>query len=346
MKEAILSGNQCFSLRTSDLRVRRNPLIKVSHVGVCGTDFSTWLDGAHYPGLVIGHEYSGIIEDPGTTGLFSKGDRVAGYTQNVHNEACGHCTQCLRNAFDQCTNRQVGTWKGGELNHPGAYSEYTTWFAKSIYTLPDSVDLDEAALIEPFAVGLHAVELAQVQAKDKVLIAGGGIIGLTIAEWLKNMGVSTITITEMNRQKIALIKACAVADHVLPADDPDLAPQLQELSKGGYDVAFECAGFAPAINVCIGALRREFYKKLIALGLPHDYQTINYRDLVLFQTIFRGSKGHVYPEFEAVARAMAEKRINAKRYISKRIAFAELQKGFEEIKAGCGLEMKSLIHMS
>ena len=345
MKYAIVADREKFIFCEETFRVRYNPLIRVTHVGVCGTDFSSWKEGDHYKGLVLGHEYAGVIEDPGESGLFQCGDRVAGYTQNVFQEPCGHCEFCLRDNFASCNNRIVQTWKGGDLTHPGAYSEYTTWFPRSIFLLPDSLSLEEAALIEPFTVGLHAVSLADVQKGDKVLVLGGGIIGLTVAEWVRRYGVAEVTVTEMNREKIRGIAGYGVADHVVPADLPDIEDQLRTVSAGGYDIVFDCVGHASAINTGIAALKKEFYKKFVGVGLPHDLQAINYRDIVLRQIIFRGSKGHNFQEFERTAEAMANKEINVAKYISKRIMFSKLQEGFEELKAGRGVDTKAIVVM-
>jgi threonine dehydrogenase-like Zn-dependent dehydrogenase len=346
MKYAVIEDTEKFAFREGEFRVRGNPVIRVTHVGVCGTDISFWKEGSRYKGLVLGHEYAGVIEEPGDSGLFRRGDRVAGYTQNVFREPCGHCEHCLRGDFASCDNRVVQTWKGGDMTHPGAYSEYTTWFPRSIYKLPDSIGLDEAALIEPFAVGLHAISLADIQEGDKVLILGGGIIGLTVAEWVRRYGVAEVTVTEMNKEKVGVIAGYGVANHVVPADARDLRERLRDISDGGYDIVFDCVGYAPAINAGIAALKKEFYKKFIGLGLPQDIQAVNYRDLVLRQTIFRGSKGHSFQEFERTALAMAGKEIGAVKYISKRIRFSKLQEGFEELKAGRGADTKAIVEMS
>ena len=90
------------------------------------------------------------------------------------------------------TNRRVFTWKGGELGHPGAYSQYTTWFPHSLVKLPDNVTNEEGAMAEPFAVGLHAIQVSQVKPNDRVLILGGGIIGMSCAEWARTFGASEI----------------------------------------------------------------------------------------------------------------------------------------------------------
>ena len=345
MKYAVIDDTEQFLFQEGEFRVRGNPIIRVTHAGVCGTDMSSWRQGSHYKGLILGHEYAGIIEEPGDSGLFRRGDRVAGYTQNVFCEPCGHCEFCLRGEFAACDNRTVHTWKGGDMTHPGAYSEYTTWFPRSIYTLPDSMGLDEAALIEPFTVGLHAVALADIQKGDKVLVLGGGIIGLTVAEWARGYGVAEVTVTEMNAEKVAIINGYGVADHVVPADAPDLQERLRDISAGGYDIVFDCVGYASAINAGIAALNTAFYKKFVGVGLPQDAQAINYRDFVLRQIVFRGSKGHSFQEFEQTALAIAEKKISVRKYISKRIPFSNLQKGFEELKAGRGLDTKAIVEM-
>ena len=126
MKYAVLSGNERFEIREGELKSNGCAVLQVTHVGVCGTDTSYWHEGERYRGVVIGHEYSGVVVAPGTNRALKPGDRVAGYTQNVFQEPCGHCEACLAGDWDHCTNRRVFTWKGGELGHPGAYSQYTT----------------------------------------------------------------------------------------------------------------------------------------------------------------------------------------------------------------------------
>lgn len=345
MKYAVLSDDQEFEIKECDLNVKRNPIIKVTHTGVCGTDLLYWNEGSKHKGLCIGHEYSGIVEEPGTTGLFKKGDRVAGYTQNVYNEPCGHCDSCLNEDFENCANKKVLTWKGGEFRHQGSYSEYTTWFPKSIYKLPENIEQDEAALIEPFTVGLHAVLLTEIKPEDRVLILGGGIIGLSISEWVRLYGASEITITEMNKKKIKAIKSFGIVNHVVEANAPDVDEQLQFISGGGYDVVFDCAGFESAIATGIKALKPEFKKKFTAVALPHGDIKVDYQKIVLREIILKGSKGHTFDEFKVVARSIGDKKINAKKYITTRIKFSELQAGFKGLKSRSGEDVKAIIEM-
>ena len=230
MKYAVLSGNERFEIREGELKSNGCAVLQVTHVGVCGTDTSYWHEGERYRGVVIGHEYSGVVVAPGTNRALKPGDRVAGYTQNVFQEPCGHCEACLAGDWDHCTNRRVFTWKGGELGHPGAYSQYTTWFPHSLVKLPDNVTNEEGAMAEPFAVGLHAIQVSQVKPNDRVLILGGGIIGMSCAEWARTFGASEITVSELNPQKREIIRGYQVADHVVAADAPDLEQQLLDIS--------------------------------------------------------------------------------------------------------------------
>ena len=103
---------------------------------------------------------------------------------------------------------------------PGAYSQYTTWFPHSLVKLPDNVTNEEGAMAEPFAVGLHAIQVSQVKPNDRVLILGGGIIGMSCAEWARTFGASEITVSELNPQKREIIRGYQVADHVVAADGP------------------------------------------------------------------------------------------------------------------------------
>ena len=346
--QAELVDDRKFQLVEKDFTVNGTPLIKVTHVGICGTDMSWWKEGSKHKGQVIGHEYAGIIEDPGQSS-FQVGDRVTGYTQNNENEFCGICDHCLAGDFENCDNRVVKTWIGGDLSHPGAYGQYTTWFGSSLYKLPDNVSNEEGAVIEPLTVSLHAVNITNIQKDDKVLVLGGGIIGLGVAEWARSAGAGTVAITEVVPEKIEAIKELQCADYVLKGDADDLFEQYREVSKGGFDVVFDCAGVAPAIN---GAITHAFkphvrdVKKFTCVALAHQEMVpINYNEVVLREVQMRGSKGHLPQEFEMALRMVAEGKVNVKKFITKKVPFMEVQAGLEEIVSGGGTIGKAVIEM-
>lgn len=346
--QAVLVDDKKFELQENEFMVNGTPLIKVTHVGICGTDISWFLEGGKHKGQIIGHEYAGIIEDPGLS-FFKVGDRVTGYTQNNRNEFCGHCIHCLLGDYDNCNNKEVKTWKGGELNHPGAYSTYTTWFGNSLYKLPDNVSNEEGAVIEPLTVSLHAVNITDIQKGDKVLVLGGGIIGLGVAEWAKSVGAGTVAITEVIPEKINAIKELDVADCVLKGDADDIFEQYHEVSKGGFDVVFDCAGVASAVN---GALMHAFrphvrdIKKFTAVALTHgDQLPINYNEIVLREIQIKGSKGHLPQEFEMALRMVTEGKVDVKKFITRKIPFLNVQSGLEEIASEGGTVGKAVLEI-
>ncbi|MFR9220865.1 MAG: zinc-dependent alcohol dehydrogenase [Flavonifractor plautii] len=202
---------------------------------------------------------------------------------------------------------------------------------------------EEGAMAEPFAVGLHAIQVSQVKPNDRVLILGGGIIGMSCAEWARTFGASEITVSELNPQKREIIRGYQVADHVVAADAPDLEQQLLDISGGGYDLLIDCVGVPSAFNTGLRALKPEFYMRATAVGLPHAQFPLDYERLVLKRVLLRGSKGHNFDEFKTVINAMASGRISVKKYISRRIKLEEVQAGFEAMKAARGLDTKVII---
>lgn len=343
---AILAGKEQFQFIDEDFKVNGTPLVNVTHVGICGTDTEWWKHGEEHIGQVMGHEFSGVIVDPGTSD-FKEGDRVAGYTQNIYHEFCGHCPDCLAGNFEACRNRKVYTWKGGEMSHPGAYSRYTTWFSNSFFKLPETVSNEEGALLEPLAVSLHAVVRTGIKPNDKVLILGGGIQGCGAAEWARSFGAGTIAITEIVPEKIDVIRSFNCCDYVLKADDPDLFEQYQEISKGGFDVVLDCCAASSAVN---GALEHAFKpdprarKRLTSIAYCPEMK-INHAAFVLKEVVWNGTKGHFPDEFETVLRLAANKKVNIQKFVTKKIPFSKLQQGFEELKVTGGTPGKAMIVM-
>jgi len=339
-KRAVLTGDRQVQIETVDFpKVNGNPVIQVTHVGICGSDVHYWEEGSRFVGNISGHEYSGIILDPGKTS-YQKGQRVVGYTQNPKNEPCGYCPECLGDDFDHCSNRTVKIAIGNEIEHPGAFSEYVTWFPSGMWALPDSITNQEAALIEPAAVALHAMGLSGIQPGQKVLVLGGGIIGQCVAEWARMYGAGMVVITETNAEKREKIRSFGIVDHAMDACAADLPEQLQALVPEGFDLFFDCVAYAEPVNMAIRALRRGGTGVLV--GVSFQPLALDYYNTVVFQKRLQGSKGHVPADFEGVMAAIMHKKLDLKKYITRTIKLEDLQKVYEHIKAS-GEDIKVVV---
>lgn len=331
-KHAVLKGNKQFEIETVDFPpVNGSPIIRVVNVGICGSDTHIWAMGSNpeFLGLTPGHEYSGIIVEPGNSGL-SVGDRVVGYTQNPENDPCGTCEACLRGDFDNCTKRKVNVALGCRREHPGAYSEYITWYPHAVFKLPDNVSFEEAAMIEPSAVGLHAVKRSGIQPGAKVLVMGGGIIGCVCADWCRAFGADYIMLSDISPEKREVLKKLNVADEILAAEDEDLADQILAKFPDGIDVVMDCCCFDPTVALGLKVLKRD--GTMVGVGVSRKQVSLDIYDLVMLQKKIIGSKGHVADEFKQVLQMLSEGKISLKRFVTAKYPLDEVQTAFEDYR--------------
>ena len=220
-------------------------LIRVAKAGICGSELSGYLghNSLRKPPLVMGHEFAGTIAalGRGVRG-FKPGDRV---TVNPL-IACRVCRSCREGKPQLCESRKIIG-----VHRPGAFAEYTTAPAASVYRLPESVSMEAGTLTEPLAGAVHAARLAELDPADRLLIYGGGPIGLLLLQAAQRFGLSGIVLAELNphRRKIAeALGAIAVSgEQELRAAMP----------AGGFDVVADAVGAAAtrmqsALNARLG----------------------------------------------------------------------------------------------
>ncbi|MCD2493213.1 NAD(P)-dependent alcohol dehydrogenase [Lacrimispora sp. NSJ-141] len=221
-------------------------LVKVEYCGVCGSDVHFYKDGhigdvAAPPSFILGHEVAGTVMEVGdlVNGL-RPGDRVAlepGYP-------CGTCELCRSGKYNLC--RSVRFF--ADPPTPGALQEYVVHPAGMCYLLPETVSTEEGALVEPLAVGLHAASQGNVTLGDRVLILGGGCIGLVTLLAAKARGASEIVVADLFEKRLEAAKRLG-ASGVISAGKEDVAARVKEIfGDRGADVVFETAGSAATIG--------------------------------------------------------------------------------------------------
>lgn len=220
-------------------------LVRVKSVGVCGSDVHYYTDGRIGPfvverPLILGHEMAGIIEAVGEDVSPTRiGQRVAvepGIPDRV-------CEFCRRGRYNLCPNIRFMATPPVD----GALTDYVVIPADFAFELPDNVDLDEGALIEPLSVGIFAVHRSGLKAGQSVIIIGAGPIGLVTLQASKAAGAGSITVFDLDAGRLAIAKTLGATCIV----DANVASAPPRISRQGADVVFEAAGTAKTAALAV-----------------------------------------------------------------------------------------------
>lgn len=309
-------------------------IIRVKTSGICGSDIHIWEEG-NRAGLILGHEFGGTVVNPGSRGDLNPGDRVTVIPLNP----CGKCSWCLNSHYHTCRY----SFKNGipGVTASGSYAEYFSARPDMVRKLPDRVGDAEAAMIEPAAVGLHAVRHAKIRPGDKVLIAGAGVIGLLCAMWARLYGASFVGMSEVNESRGR--KALEYGDiHTLfDAKEPESASTMLKTAKGLFDKAIDCSASADGINTAAQILNNQGI--LILVGISYSPVPIMTLPLCLKELRIIGDIGYSIEEFEYTIEMMSRRMIHTERFIDERIGLDDVQGAFERLSSGDAPEVKILI---
>lgn len=310
-------------------------VMEVKKAGICGSDIHNWDAGAP-KGLVMGHEFSGVVLDPGSREDLKVGDRVT----SLPISPCGECEACKSKNPQYC----AATWShalGLSLDNPGSMAQKTSFRPDMVRKLPDSVNDDEGAMVEPTAVSLHAVNLANIKEGDKVLVIGGGIIGLGCAMFAKKAGASLVAVSETNEKRGAKALSLGVADKVLDGKDPDFVAKAMTESMGGFDVVLECVGVAAAINSAIFAVKQG--GTIVMVGVSTKPEAVFTVMEVMKELKVFGAIAYTVEEFEDVIDMIANKEIDVLKFVDDIVSLEDTQKAFERLTSGTENMIKILI---
>ena len=208
-------------------------VVRPAAVGICGTDLHI-MDGEFAPSfpIVPGHEFAGEIVAVGSavTG-YAVGDQVA-VDPSLY---CGHCYYCKRGRGNQCEN-----WGAIGVTVAGAAAEFVTAPMANLFALPAHLPARDAALIEPLSCAVRGFDVLPRTPADNYLIYGSGTMGLMNLELAKRAGAATVSMVDLNPQRLETAKRLGCTAAVTNADELD-APR-------GWDVVIDCTGVAAAIR--------------------------------------------------------------------------------------------------
>jgi 2-desacetyl-2-hydroxyethyl bacteriochlorophyllide A dehydrogenase len=258
MKAAVLHGAR-------DIRIEpyRQPelhpgmvLLRPRRVGICGTDLHYYEHGHNATFVpdrpfILGHELTAEVAAvaPGVDSV-KVGQRV---TVNPA-RACGFCAYCKGGQINLC--RKTIMLGSASTTPPtdGALAEFVTVRADQCHLLPDDMDDGIGAMMEPLSVALHAVKRAGAVSGKRVLVTGGGTIGLLVAMTARAFGAVPVAVSDL----VAVRRNKAIelgADMALDPTAHDLRHQVQELTGLGFDMVFEASGAPPALRAAFDLVR-------------------------------------------------------------------------------------------
>jgi len=337
--------------KTDDIRLEQQEvpepgphqvLIRMDSVGICGSDVHYWTHGAIGDFIVkaprvLGHEAAGIVAKCGSavTSL-QVGDQVA-IEPGV---PCRMCTFCKTGVYNLCPDMQFCATPPVH----GNLARYYVHAADFCYKLPANMSLEEGALMEPLAVGVHACRRAGVSLGKRVLICGAGPIGLVNLLTAKAMGASEIVITDIMENRLEVAKKMG-ATHTYKAGGGKSAEEMAaEVSAllGGHkpDVTIECSGVEASIRFGIFSTKSGGCIVLVGLGKPEISMPIVNACVreVDIRGIFRYS--NCYPTAISM---VASGSVNVKPLITHRFKLEETLQAFETAKTGAGGAIKVII---
>ncbi len=211
----------------------RDVVVRVAGCGICGTDLHI-MDGEFAPAypIVPGHEFAGEVVAAGTdVTLVRVGDRVA-VDPSLY---CGGCYQCRRGRGNLCEN-----WAAIGVTAPGGAAEYAVAPQQNCFPLPAGTDPADAALIEPLSCAVRGFDVLPRHLADHYLIYGSGTMGLMMMELAKRAGAASVSMVDLNPQRLETARLLGCSAAVTGADELD-APR-------GWDVVIDCTGVEAAIT--------------------------------------------------------------------------------------------------
>ena len=307
-------------------------LIRVKRVGLCGTDlhiyhWDHWAQGRIRPPLIIGHEFSGVIEEIGlgVTGL-APGDKV---TAEGH-IACGICYQCRTGLAHICRKVKIIG-----VDVAGAFADFIVMPAGNVWRLDPQISLEIGALHDPLGNAFHTVMASDVRGRC-VLVLGCGPIGILCCAISKASGAKRVLASEISESRSEMARKMG-ADRVINPKKESLEEAVAAETGGeGADVVMEMSGAGAAIQQAMKTVRDGGEVSL--LGLPPDEVSIDISRDVIFKGItIRGIVGRrMYQTWHDMRSFLLAGLIDPTPVITHRFAMNQVEAAMKAIAAGAG----------
>ena len=303
-------------------------LIRMKRTGICGTDvhiynWDAWSQQTIKVPTILGHELCGeIVEVGSNVSDFFPGDIISVEGHLV----CGRCRNCLAGRRYKCAHTL-----GFGVNTDGGFAEYMAVPYTNIWKHEPSVDLDVAAIFDPFGNAVHTALAFEVFGED-VLITGAGPIGIMAAAVAKHAGARNVVITDVNPKRLELARKLGDFTTVNVAEK-DLEAVKKELDmKEGFDVGMEMSGNPQAFRDMLANMTHG--GNVAFLGIPSDEFAINWKIVIFNMLTVKGIYGREMYETWYQMSVLIEGGLDISPVITHRYSYKDFEKGFEAMRTG------------
>ena len=295
-------------------------VLRIDAAGICGSDMHAYHghDPRRGPGLVLGHEFAATVLHSASP-QWQAGQRVTGNPLIT----CGHCDPCLQGRDNLCENRSmVG------MSRPGAFAEAMSIPGRCLIGLPDGLDAVSAALTEPAATALHAINLSmralvRPLPECRVLVLGGGAIGMLAALLLRHYGVDALEVAEVNP-----LRRASVEQH---ARCGSFDPRERSAPDNGFEYVIDAVGSAATRRAALAAVRPGGV--VMHIGLQDWASEIDMRKLTLAEITLLGTYTYSQADLRATVAALARGAFGDLTWVQTR-PLAEGPAAFADLHAG------------
>jgi threonine 3-dehydrogenase len=303
-------------------------LIRVLRTGICGTDvhiykWDEWSRQTIPVPMAVGHEFVGrIVETGANVSDFFPGDIVSGEGHVV----CGRCRNCLAGRRHLCAHTQ-----GVGVNRPGAFAEYVALPMVNLWRHHESIDLDVAAIFDPFGNAVHTALSFPVLGED-VLVTGAGPIGIMAAAVAVHAGARYTVITDLNPYRLDLARRMKVT-RAVNVRESTLAQVQKELEMTeGFDVGLEMSGNPAAFRDMLGNMSHG--ARIAMLGIPSEPMSIDWNTVIFKMLTIKGIYGREMYETWYKMTVMLQSGLDIAPVITHRFHYTEFEKGFAAMMSG------------
>ena len=315
----------------------REVLLKIERIGVCGSDIHVF-HGEHpatpYP-VVQGHEFSATVHAVGSDVRSVKtGMKATAWPQIV----CGTCGPCRRGQYNACQELKVQGFQA-----PGVAQDFFIVPEERVIPIPDSMSLDQGALVEPAAVGAHSTRRSTGIEGKNVVVSGAGTIGNLVAQFARARGAAKVLITDVSDFRLGVARECGITGILNVNKTPFDQGVREYFGVEGFQVGFEAAGVQDSLDALMAHVEKG--GDLVILGVYSENPRVNMYYLGEHELNVFGSMMYRKEDYEEAVSMIDSGRIKTSPLITRHFNFEEYLEAYRYIEKKGDKTMKVMIDL-